>query len=167
MHCLVFHNWKINQYVYFLHIVHCDPNILVYLIKYSRLLQPAFLFVKLRFSWCTWMCTWVLVQTMLTNWYVWWYVMIIWNEAFCCNFIHYVFLLRIWLPILFTVSCSCPWSCKIIQLSNSLNSFQSKECLEKVAQTISFLAQPGEPYLLLLTGRQLFSSLLKCYNIKI
>ncbi|RVW38401.1 EEF1A lysine methyltransferase 1 [Vitis vinifera] len=28
----------------------------------------------------------------------------------------------------------------------------SKECLEKVAQTISFLARPGESFLLLLTG---------------
>ncbi|CAK9137886.1 unnamed protein product [Ilex paraguariensis] len=30
--------------------------------------------------------------------------------------------------------------------------YLSKECLEKVAQTISFLGQPGELYLLLLTG---------------
>ncbi|XP_028777574.1 EEF1A lysine methyltransferase 1-like [Neltuma alba] len=30
--------------------------------------------------------------------------------------------------------------------------YLSKECLEKVAQTISFLKQPGESYLLLLTG---------------
>ncbi|GLT61913.1 hypothetical protein SLA2020_345850 [Shorea laevis] len=30
--------------------------------------------------------------------------------------------------------------------------YLSKECLEKVAQTVSFLAQPGQPYLLLLTG---------------
>ncbi|TYH37566.1 hypothetical protein ES332_D12G049900v1 [Gossypium tomentosum] len=29
---------------------------------------------------------------------------------------------------------------------------QSKECLEKVTQTISFLAQPRESHLLLLTG---------------
>lgn len=30
--------------------------------------------------------------------------------------------------------------------------YLSRECLDKVAQTISFLVQPGEPYLLLLTG---------------
>ncbi|GMY14358.1 EEF1A lysine methyltransferase 1 isoform X2 [Fagus crenata] len=30
--------------------------------------------------------------------------------------------------------------------------YLSKECLEKVTQTISFLSQPGESYLLLLTG---------------
>uniref|UniRef100_A0A2P2J865 N6-adenine-specific DNA methyltransferase 2 isoform X1 n=1 Tax=Rhizophora mucronata TaxID=61149 RepID=A0A2P2J865_RHIMU len=30
--------------------------------------------------------------------------------------------------------------------------WQSKECLEKIAQTISFLAAPGKSYLLLLTG---------------
>ncbi|KAK6126579.1 hypothetical protein DH2020_039690 [Rehmannia glutinosa] len=30
--------------------------------------------------------------------------------------------------------------------------YLSKECLEKVAETIRFLSRPGEPYLLLLTG---------------
>lgn len=36
--------------------------------------------------------------------------------------------------------------------SFSFLKFQSQECLEKVAKTISFLTRPGQAYLLLLTG---------------
>ncbi|MFQ6665275.1 hypothetical protein Gotur_032051 [Gossypium turneri] len=46
-------------------------------------------------------------------------------------------------------------STRVLQLINVTDSglhSQSKECLEKVTQTISFLAQPRESHLLLLTG---------------
>lgn len=63
---------------------------------------------------------------------------------------------------------SVSWiKCVIIEqkeLMNQLFFCQSKECLEKVAETIRYISRPGESYVLLLTGKLRLSARLINYS---